>query len=132
MVMDSERLKILQMVEEGKITAEDAVSLLEALGESSGKAHRRRTAENVYSHPSGKPKFLRVRVTDTDSGKARVNVRLPIGMLKAGVKMGMKFAPEVEGMDMGELMQFVESGELGKFVDVFDDEDGEHVEVYVE
>jgi hypothetical protein len=132
MVMDSERLKILQMVEEGKISAEDAVSLLEALRDSSGAAQRKTTTENVYSSTTGKPKFLRVMVTDTDSGKTRVNVRLPIGMLKAGVKMGMKFAPEVEGMDMGELMQFVESGELGKFVDVYDDEDGEHVEVYVE
>jgi hypothetical protein len=77
-------------------------------------------------------RWLRVRVTDTNSGKTRVNVRLPIGMVSAGVKMGMRFAPNVEGMDPEQLMEFIQSGEIGQIVDVYDDEDGEHVEVFIE
>jgi hypothetical protein len=126
-----ERLKVLKMVQEGKISAEDAIELLAILEEG-----RRRPPIPPAPPPPGGGKrdnrWLRVRVTDTNTGKTRVNVRLPIGMVSAGVKMGMRFAPNVEGVDPEQLMDFIQSGEIGQIVDVFDDEDGEHVEVYIE
>jgi hypothetical protein len=48
------------------------------------------------------------------------------------MKMGARFSPQVEGLDMDVLMQYIESGETGKIVDVFDDKDGEHVQVFIE
>lgn len=129
-----ERLKILQMLQDGIINAEEAAGLLDALGEGESPAGASGPAGARWEGESSgaKPRWLRVQVTDTDTGKKRVNVRLPVGMMKAGMKMGMRFAPEIEGMDLGELFQFVERGELGKVVDVYDDEDGEHVEVFLE
>jgi hypothetical protein len=50
----------------------------------------------------------------------------------AGMKIGAHFAPEVEGVDMDNVMQAIRSGMTGKIIDVMDDEDGEHVEIYVE
>ena len=138
MATTEERMKILQMVQEGKITPEDAAQLLEAINAGSAPAaHPRRTgvpgegAEGAQGL-GRKPRFLRVRVTDTDSGRPRVNVRLPISMVSVGLKMGSKFAPQVEGLDANQLMQIIESGELGQIVDVVDEEDGEHVEVFLE
>ncbi len=136
-----ERMKILQMVQEGKITPEEAAQLLEAIsaGSTAPTPPPRRPAPVGDSFgvegsmgPGRKPRFLRVRVTDTDSGRPRVNVRLPISMVTVGLKMGSKFAPQVEGLDAEQLMQIIESGELGQIVDVVDDEDGEHVEVFLE
>jgi hypothetical protein len=131
-----ERMKILTMVQEGKISPEDAAQLLEAIN-SAPSAQTRRTApptssEDTFTGLGRKPRWLRVRVTDTDSGKPRVNVRLPISMVSVGLKMGSKFAPQIEGLDPAELMQIIESGELGQIVDVFDEDDGEHVEVFLE
>ncbi len=125
-----ERLRILKMVQEGKITAEEAIQLIDALD-----AHPDPLAPPTAPEPPPPPrmgKWLRVRVTDTNTGKVRVNVRLPINVVSAGLKMGAKFSPEVEGLDMDQLMGFVRSGEVGQVVDVFDEEDGEHVEVFVE
>ena len=133
-----ERLKILTMVQEGKISPEEAAQLLEAIGPGSASSagQRRGQAENVtpsdYSGLGRKPRWLRVRVTDTDSGRPRVNVRLPISMVSVGLKMGSKFAPQIEGLDTDSLMSIIESGEMGQIVDVYDDEDGEHVEVFLE
>ncbi len=138
-----ERLKILEMVKDGKITPEDAAQLLDAINAGSAAATRGSGPRRPYApddpgrleaaYGSGrKPRFLRVRVTDTDSGRPRVNVRLPISMVSVGLKMGSKFAPQVEGLDAEQLMQIIESGELGQIVDVVDDEDGEHVEVFLE
>lgn len=125
-----ERLKVLKMVQEGKISAEDAIELLSILEEG-----RRRTPVPPAPPPAiGRRdnRWLRVRVTDTNSGKTRVNVRLPISMVSAGLKMGMRFAPSVEGIDADQLMELIQSTEIGQIVDVYDDEDGEHVEVFIE
>lgn len=139
MATTEERMKILSMVQEGKISPEDAAQLLDAIN-SAPQAAAPRTAGFTFQSTPGedlpslgrKPRWLRVRVTDTDSGRPRVNVRLPISMVGVGLKMGSKFAPQIEGLDGNELMEIIESGELGQIVDVYDDEDGEHVEVFLE
>jgi hypothetical protein len=133
MTMSEERLKILQMLQDGKITAEQAAGLLEALGdEKEEKPGSRRETGSAPASVPGEKRWFRVRVTDTDSGKTRVNVRMPIGVVDAGLKMGMRFVPEVDGMDIKELLSMIGSGEQGQVVDVYDDEDGEHVEVFIE
>lgn len=136
MATEEERMKILKMIQEGKISAEQGVQLLEALDEGARRAARSRSAPGAPPPPpppSGRgTRWFRVLVTDTNTGKTRVNVRLPIGLVSAGIKMGARFAPQVEGLDAQELMQHLNSGETGKIVDVFDEEDGEHVEVFIE
>lgn len=134
MVKTEERLKVLKMVQEGKITVEQATALLEALEEmpsGTGKTGAAPASASV-SAPAQAARWLRVRVTDTDSGRPRVNIRLPISVVSAGIKMGMRFSPQVEGLDMEELTRWITSGEVGQIVDVIDDEDGEHVEVFIE
>ena len=82
---------------------------------------------------SNSGKWFRVHVTDLKTGKSKTNVRIPMGMVNFGLKMGAKFAPkELEGLDMSQIMAAAESGGTGKLVDVEDEEKGEHVEVYVE
>lgn len=132
---NEERLKVLKMVEDGKISAEDAVELLKILDTSTARKSQPQAATTPpppQTAGARDNRWFRVRITDTDTGKTRVNVRMPVNMVNAGMKMGMRFAPEVEGMDIGELMQFIRSGETGQIVDVYDDEDGEHIEVYIE
>jgi hypothetical protein len=132
MVTEEERIKILKMLQEGKLSAEEAAQLLEALEvpQSVGVSGARAEGRPASSSKGGR--WFRVRVTDTNSGKTRVNVRLPVSLITAGMKMGARFSPEVQGLDMDQLVQFIQSGETGQVVDVFDDEDGEHVEVFIE
>ena len=130
MIRTEERMKVLRMVESGKITAEEATQLLESLDEAPTSPKGPPTPPSVP--PSMAGRFFRVRVTDTDTGKVRVNVRLPVGVINAGLKMGMKFAPQMEGLDAEKLMEMINSGEMGQIVDVYDDDDGEHVEVFIE
>ncbi len=123
MVTSEERMKILKMVEDGKISAEDAAQLLKALS----KQERRRTPPSESD-----ARWLRVRITDLDSDRASVNVNLPINMVNVGLKMGARFIPEFEGLDLEELAEALRQGLTGKIVDVVDEEDRQHVEVYIE
>jgi len=121
-----ERMKILKMIEEGKISAEDGAKLLAALseGKRSGMAGSSRSAASGH--------WLRIRVTDIATGRSKAAVQIPLGLIDAGLKIGAHFAPEVEGVDMSSVMDALRSGVTGKIIDVTDDEDGEHVEIYVE
>ncbi len=124
MSADAERLQILEMVEKGQITAQEGARLLDAL---SGSAPGHATSD------SGKPAWFRVRVTDTSTGRRKVDVNIPLSLVSVGMRLGARFAPEVDGVDIPELLRQIEQeGKQGKVVDVIDDEDGEHVEIFVE
>lgn len=120
-----ERMKILKMIEEGKISAEDGAKLLAALSEG-------RRGPGAPPRPPGAGRWLRIRVTDIATGRSKASVQIPLGLIDAGMKIGAHFAPEVEGVDMSNVMEALRSGVTGKIIDVTDDEDGEHVEIYVE
>lgn len=125
MATTEERLQILKMIEEGKITAAEGADLLRALEQESG-----RPSEPLKG--ASAPRWFRVRVTDTNTGRNKVNVNIPMGLVNVGIKMGARFAPDVEGFNFNELLQAVRSGQQGKVVDVFNTEEGERIEIFVE
>ena len=130
MANTEERMKILGMVREGVITAEEAAKLLEMMSQDSSK---RQSAGEAAQKKSGlKAKLFRVRVTDIDTNKTRVNVTLPMGLINVAMKAGSKFAPEIDNIDMQEIFKAIEEGATGRIVDVVDEKDGEHVEVFIE
>jgi hypothetical protein len=132
MASTEERMRILMMIQEGKITAAEGARLIEALEDISEKPTPPQRPQTPGLPGGKKPRYLRVLITDTDSGKARVNVRLPVSLVNSGLRMGARFAPEIEGLDMEDLNAWLNSGEIGQIVDIFDEEDGEHVEVFLE
>jgi hypothetical protein len=126
MTTTEEKFKVLKMVEDGRINAEEAGKLMEVLEKSS-------TEDPTARDGSIKPgRWLKIIVTDITSGKTRVNIRLPISLISSGIKLGMKFAPEAESIDAEKVMDAIRNGGMGKIVDAIDDNDHEHVEIWVE
>ena len=125
-----ERMKILKMIEEGKISAEEGTKLLAALAEGR-RSSLDPTAPGRSGRP-GAPRTLRIRVTDMMTGRSKASVQIPLALVDAGMKIGAHFAPEVEGVDMTNVMDALRSGVTGKIIDVTDEEDGEHVEIFIE
>jgi hypothetical protein len=121
-------MKILKMIEEGKLSAEEGTKLLAALSEKRPPTPPRGSG----MAGTGGARWLRIRVTDIRTGRSKASVQIPLALVDAGMKIGAHFAPEVEGVDMSNVMEAVRSGVQGKIIDVTDEEDGEHVEIYVE
>ncbi len=119
--MHEERHKILQMVQEGKITADEAARLLDALRDQMENAQQRKR----------KPRWVRIRVTDMEAKRVRVNLTLPVGLVRAGLRVGGNIAG-MEGLDTGELEEMLNRGETGYILDMQDARDGERVEIFVE
>jgi len=124
MSLKEERLQILKMIESGTITADEGAKLLAALEEGASKSERLESP--------GQARWMRIRVTDLKTGRAKVNVNLPMGLVNFGMKMGARFAPEMENLDLNEIMQAIQEGAQGKLVEVEDEEDNERVQIYVE
>jgi len=109
--MDKERKRILDMLVEGKITAGEAELLLDSIEsriEEEPEAPKMASADwPTGPSESGTPKFLYVKVT----GKDVVDVRVPLALLRAGLKLTSLIPPQA--MD-----QINESmGEAGMSID---------------
>jgi len=126
MAVTEERLKVLQMLEEGKITPEEASSLLRALGKGQDERLSGRSGAATEN------RYLRIRVTDLASGSSKVNVTIPLGLVGVGLRIAERFAPDAHGINIKEVEETILSGAQGKIVEVMDAEDNERVEIYVE
>ncbi len=81
--MNEERMSILKMLSEGKITPEEAAKLLDAVGDTGTPALPQ----------NRNPKFMRVKVISADGDN--VDIRVPLKLIRTGVSLS-KFAPGLE------------------------------------
>ncbi len=97
--MNEQRKDILDMLAEGKITAAEADQLIAAL-----ERDQPPVAPGLDVRPAGKPKYLRVVVDALENGEpARVNVRVPLQLLRAGVRLAALIPPQALGKANAEL-----------------------------
>src|SRR5262249_27533013 len=89
--MDAQRRQVLQMLSEGKITIDEAERLLAALNSDAP------AAPGAASPTKPGPRYLRVQVESSDhfggEGPGKVNLRVPISLLRAGVKLASLVPP---------------------------------------
>jgi hypothetical protein len=126
MVTSEERMKILKMINEGKITADEGSQLLGALTQRSEKP-KKESSRALTSQ------YLRVRVTDMSSGKTKVNVNVPMKLVDAGLSIAAQFTPDMEDAHMMDAVKEALAANVqGKIVDIIDEEDREHVEIFID
>jgi len=136
--MNEEVLKVLEMVRQGKISAEEGEKLISAMG-----------ADAPAKKPEKKNSMLRVRIDVNDPEKkeqARVNVNVPLVLAKKAVGL-MTFIPKdtknelkekginLDDINLKELIELFEDGEIDEElvnVDVGDGVQGAKVRVYVD
>lgn len=110
------RKKVLEMLSEGKISVEEAAQLLGKLGEvprppvaTAPPGLPQSPSPPAPAQPPGLPRFLRVMVDSTDGDK--VNVRVPLALLKTGIKLGAlipkeaSLAVQEQGFDLSALSE---------------------------
>lgn len=121
-----ERLQILEMVREGKVTPEDGVRLLEAL-----EAPRRR--EGGEPGPGGTAaQFLRIRIQGEDGEKVAVNI--PLDLARVAIKFLPREARAVldqQQIDLESILEAIRKGASGKLVEIRDEE-GATIDIYVD
>jgi hypothetical protein len=131
---EAERLQILELLQQQKITAAEAAELLAALdtrARDGRRGERGRWLADELAPPSDRARWIRVRVTDERSGRVRTNVTVPIGMVGFGLGFARRFRA-VPGVGMvDEMFEAVRSGRRGTIFDV-SNEGGERVEILID
>lgn len=100
-----QRLQILEQLEEGKISAEDANRLLDGIGQ--GVWSRLSPAETLPS-----PRKMRIQVSDLNTGLMKVDLRLPVGLINTVLYVGGTFSPDLDDSESARLRELLsqESG----------------------
>ena len=147
--MASEKSRILNLLRDGAITPDEAERLLDALESREKPAPEPVEAVVLKDTRGRKPKKLRIMVDSNEksSGKAKVNVSIPISLVRSLGPIALSSIPkdarremEAQGVDIkaifAQVEELIESGSEEDFVNV-DTGDGEGTEgakvrVYVE
>ena len=91
--MGNDRARILEMLKAGKISVDEAEQLLDALDQRPASDQAPAIPAEAPSAGTGrKCRFLRVLVKG--GGNETVDVRVPMQLLRAGVKLGALLPPE--------------------------------------
>ena len=123
--MNEDELKILKMIETGTITADEGMKLLDAIG--STEKRKQTTTKKTLKH---------VRLVVVDENKSNnVDIVLPLGIFKAGVKIGGKFSPELQTMmeeiNYEEILKNIDAGATGELTTITTN-DGHIIKIYLE
>lgn len=117
--MNEEVMTVLKMVEEGKISADKAKEIIDALGNTSKNTE-------AITPKKYEDKFLKVEVLSHEGDK--VNIKLPIKVVKEVLKVTGKLpiSKYVEGMDeidldelMNTIVSCLDNEVMGEIVDIF-------------
>jgi len=88
--MNEQRRQILEMLAEGKITADEAERLIDAVGREQPEP-----PPGAALRPKSRPKYLRVLMVDNSAEEpSRVNIRVPLQLLRAGVRLASLIPPQ--------------------------------------
>ena len=131
--MSSERKKILEMLEEGKITSKEAADLLEAVDDTSEnyKYNEVSTLSKSYSK-----KYLKIRVVE-GSDQSKVKLNIPIKLVKLGLSFASKLNSSIEGVQISNkeidiILDAIENEIEGEIISIDADDGKTQVKIYIE
>jgi hypothetical protein len=92
--MNEEKRKILEMLADKRISVDDAEKLLAAVSERAGEGGT--PASDAFGKPG--PKYLRVLVepAPNDPEGDRVNIRVPLNLVRAGLKFASFIPAQIQ------------------------------------
>jgi len=109
-----ERLKILQMVREGKVTPEQAVELLNAIQDGNGDSTIVESFVGILDDKGGLPRRLRIASVSSKGSKTVFDI--PLGVLKFIYSLfpnSINFNINHNQLDTKQIMDMVYSGDKG-------------------
>jgi hypothetical protein len=118
-----ERNRILALVEEGQVSAEEAAKLLDTL-----------EMETVRPLTRGNERMLRVRATNIGAKSPMMHLAaaLPVRLLTTSLQLGVRLFPQLENHTLEEILRSIEQGATGRLLDLQDLEHGERLEIFVD
>jgi hypothetical protein len=118
-----ERNRILNMIESGQITAEQAAQLLDTMlpeFEQSGRQSENRT--------------LRIWMTDISTNRRKMNMTatIPVYLVSMSLRLLARLVSQLNDSTIQNVIRAIERGTTGRLLDLQDLEEGTRLEIFVE
>lgn len=136
------RKEVLQMLAEGTIDVNRAAELLSTASEEPAERRSEPPAPPAPEAPAQpeapvKPKrggrWLRIHVSDLSTGRSRVRINVPLGLVRFGLRIGARFTDELDDELARDVIAALEEGAIdGTLVEVENEEDNERVHIFVD
>ena len=127
--MGDELTTVLRLVSEGKLSAEEAAPIIDALQRTARpRAPESSSASAASATVPGTGRGRRVRIQVSERGRRVVDVRVPL----AFAAMAARMVPGIPDSYRDLIKQAVDTDTVGPIVDLAEDEDGDSVLISVE
>jgi hypothetical protein len=117
---------VLRLVADGRLTAQEAVPLIDALDERGEPGDSAAIPPASPSMPSGDP-ARHVRVEVTEHGRSVVNLRVPLALGQAAVS----YVPGLDAVQSARVKEALARGLAGPILEIAD-ADGDGVRIVLE
>ena len=119
--------RVLQLVAEGRLTADEAAPLLDALEAKDPDTQSQRLSGIPAEPPSPDAPASAVRIEVTDGGRKVINLRVPLALGRSAISG----VPGLSEATSERIKEAIQAGMKGPILDV-DDEDGSGVRAVIE
>ncbi|MBN2503741.1 MAG: hypothetical protein JXB20_00180 [Bacilli bacterium] len=123
--LKEERMKILDLLSKGTITAEQAENLLGAMGEAEERVETEQVAKKKTPF-----RMLKILVDSADGDEVRVELPIEFAKLLKSKRFNIDSLNDTD-IDIDQLIEMVNSGVVGEIVNV-KSADGDIVKIVVE
>ncbi len=115
----SERSQILEQIESGQMSVEEAIGMMASQGTPAPR-------------PADARRWLRLRVSDLETGDSKVSISIPFSWVEFGWKLGSSFAHRLQEMDLDDVTTALEQDAGGYILQVEAEDDNKRVEIFVD
>lgn len=98
------RMQVLDMIAEGKISADEGARLLEALQGTSEKPIKASPSPKIFSGD-----IVVIRITDRATGSITVNLRLPLSLVSTARRLGAKVNTKNRQINLEEILDTIQA-----------------------
>ena len=114
--------RVLQLVAEGRLTADEAGPILDALEDRGGTTATAAPPgqDDAAGETSGRGPARNLRVEVTDGGRAVINLRIPLSLGRAALNQ----IPGISDATSDRIREAIDAGITGPIIDVDDGDDG--------
>ena len=128
-----ERIRILKMLEAGKINADEADKLLQSIDKQIKPMDMPQSRKPIFT--KGSSKKLKIRVESNEGGSEKVNVSIPLSLAKlvsGFIPKEQQRTMEAQGIDLNTILGHIDELEaMGEdLVNV--ESDNEKIRIYIE
>ncbi|NMB55209.1 MAG: hypothetical protein GYA15_10960 [Leptolinea sp.] len=123
--------EIYRKIEQGQISSEEGVRQIKALerGESGATGTK---PEGSRKRRNKKSRWVRIQVSEINSDREKINIRLPVNVVDTGFQMGARFVPNGFDVDINRLIRAIKKGEPGTIIETGNRQSSERVIITLE